>query len=86
MIEVVDVHKTYGNGQVTTPVLKGVSFAIEEGEYVAIMGASGTGKSTMMNILGCLDKPTSGHYRLEGTDVVNLDDRGLSRIRNEKIG
>ncbi|MFP3904279.1 MAG: ABC transporter ATP-binding protein [Armatimonadota bacterium] len=86
MIEVVDVHKTYTNGQVATPVLKGVSFTVEEGEYVAIMGASGTGKSTMMNILGCLDKPTSGHYRLEGTDVVNLDDRGLSRIRNEKIG
>lgn len=86
MIEVEDVHKTYGNGNVETPVLKGVSFEIKQGEYVAIMGSSGTGKSTLMNILGCLDKPTSGHYRLEGVDMVNLDDEGLSRTRNEKIG
>ncbi|MFO8007339.1 MAG: ABC transporter ATP-binding protein [Candidatus Brocadiia bacterium] len=86
MIEVEDLDKTYGNGSVSTPVLKDVSFRIEEGEYVAIMGASGTGKSTLMNILGCLDKPTAGHYRFEGTDMVNLDDEGLSLVRNEKIG
>ena len=86
MIELDNVDKTYGNGEVTTPVLKGVSFRIEAGEYVAIMGASGTGKSTLMNVLGCLDKPTGGHYRLDGTDVVDLDDDALSHLRNHKIG
>ena len=86
MIELDNVDKTYGNGEVTTPVLKGVSFRIEAGEYVAIMGASGTGKSTLMNVLGCLDKPTGGHYRLDGADVVDLDDDALSHLRNHKIG
>ena len=86
MIELQDIEKTYGNGEVTTPVLKGVSFRIEAGEYVAIMGASGTGKSTLMNVLGCLDKPTGGHYRLDGTDAVGLDDDALSHLRNHKIG
>jgi ABC-type lipoprotein export system ATPase subunit len=86
MIELDHIEKTYGNGEVTTPVLKGVSFRIEAGEYVAIMGASGTGKSTLMNVLGCLDKPTGGHCRLDGTDVVGLDDDALSHLRNHKIG
>ena len=86
MIELEDIEKTYGNGNVVTPVLKGINFRIERGEYLAIMGASGTGKSTLMNILGCLDKPTAGHYRLDGVDVVNLDDEELSHVRNEKIG
>ena len=86
MIEVRDIEKTYGGGVVTTPVLKGVSFGIEKGEYVAIMGASGTGKSTLMNILGCLDKPTAGRYRLDGVDMVVLDDDSLSHLRNRKIG
>ncbi|MDP2898596.1 MAG: ABC transporter ATP-binding protein [bacterium] len=86
MIKLEDIEKTYDTGSVTTPVLKGVSFHIEAGEYVAIMGASGTGKSTLMNILGCLDKPSAGHYRLDGTDMVNLDDDSLSRLRNRKIG
>jgi putative ABC transport system ATP-binding protein len=86
MIELKDIEKTYSNGSVITPVLRGISFRVEPGEYVAIMGASGTGKSTLMNILGCLDKPTSGHYLLGGVDVVNLDDENLSHIRNEKIG
>ncbi len=86
MIELEAIEKTYGNGGVTTPVLKRVSFRVEAGEYVAIMGASGTGKSTLMNILGCLDKPTGGVYRLEGTDVVNLNDDTLSHLRNHKIG
>lgn len=86
MIELDNIEKTYGNGSVTTPVLRGISFQIEPGEYVAIMGASGTGKSTLMNILGCLDKPTAGHYRFDGADVVELDDEELSHLRNEKVG
>jgi len=86
MIEVQNVSKSYGSGDARTSVLQEVSFGIEQGEYVAIMGASGTGKSTLMNILGCLDKPTEGQYRLEGTDMVNLDDEALSRVRNDKIG
>jgi putative ABC transport system ATP-binding protein len=86
MIQLDRIEKTYGNGAVRTPVLKGVSFTIEPGEYVAIMGASGTGKSTLMNILGLLDKPTGGRYLLDGTDVTGLDDRGLSRLRNKKLG
>ena len=86
MIEVKNVSKVYGSGEARTSVLEDVSFGIEQGEYVAIMGASGTGKSTLMNILGCLDKPTEGDYWLEGTDMVNLDDEALSRTRNDKIG
>ena len=86
MIELQEIEKTYGNGSVRTPVLKDISFRVELGEYVAIMGASGTGKSTLLNILGCLDKPTGGHYRLDGTDVVGLDDDALSHVRNHKIG
>ncbi len=86
MIEVEGLEKTYLSGSVATLVLKDLSFRIEEGEYVAIMGTSGTGKSTLMNILGCLDKPSAGHYRLDGTDVVSLDDDALSRLRNRKIG
>ena len=86
MIELNDIEKTYGNGSVSTPVLRGISFRVEPGEYVAIMGSSGTGKSTLMNILGCLDLPTAGEYRLDGVDVVELDDEELSQLRNEKIG
>ena len=86
MIEVEQLEKTYSTGRVATPVLKGVSFRINEGEYVAIMGTSGTGKSTLMNILGCLDKPTTGRYLLDDTDVGSLDDDALSHLRNRKIG
>jgi len=86
MIELEGIEKTYESGSVTTPVLRGVSFRVEPGEYVAIMGASGTGKSTLMNVLGCLDKPTAGRYRLDGVDVVELDDDELSHLRNDKIG
>ena len=86
MIEMEGIEKTYGNGVITTPVLKDISFRVERGEYVAIMGASGTGKSTLMNILGCLDMPTAGHYRLDDVDMVNLDDDALSQARNSKIG
>jgi len=86
MIDLKTIEKTYGNGSVATSVLKAISFRIDAGEHVAIMGASGTGKSTLMNILGCLDKPTAGCYRLNGADVINLDDNALSHLRNHKIG
>jgi len=86
MIELADIEKTYGQGDTATRVLKGISFRVEKGEYVAIMGASGTGKTTMMNVLGLLDKPTGGHYRLGDDDVVDLDDDALSHFRNRKIG
>lgn len=86
MIKLEGIEKTYLTGDVETLVLKGISFEIDPGEYVAIMGASGTGKSTLMNVLGCLDKPTAGHYHLEDVDMVNLDDEELSHLRNHKIG
>ena len=86
MIELADLDKTYGVGDVTTQVLKGISFCVEKGEYVAIMGASGTGKTTLMNLVGLLDKPTAGQYRLDDNDVITLDDEALSHMRNRKIG
>jgi putative ABC transport system ATP-binding protein len=86
MIELEGIEKTYTSGDVSTPVLKDVSFGIGPCEYVAIMGASGTGKSTLMTILGCLDKPTSGEYFLDGKDVSQLSDDELSWIRNRQIG
>ena len=86
MIQLKGIEKTYLTGDVATHVLKEISFEIDPGEYVAIMGSSGTGKSTLMNIIGCLDKPTAGHYDLDGVDMVNLDDDGLSHLRNHKIG
>ena len=86
MIELESIQKTYGSGDTATAVLDGVTFCIEAGEYVAIMGTSGTGKSTLMHILGCLDRPTSGSYRFDGTDVGDFEDQALSRLRNDKIG
>jgi ABC-type lipoprotein export system ATPase subunit len=86
VIELNDITRTYSDGAVTTPVLKGISFRIEPGEYVAIMGTSGTGKSTLMNILGLLDRASDGRYLLDGTDVTELDDKQLSRLRNKKFG
>ena len=86
IIHVENVHKFYQLGETRVHALRGVGVTIRSGEFVAIMGASGSGKSTFMNILGCLDKPTSGHYLLEGTDVSQLDKRQLARIRNRKLG
>jgi ABC-type lipoprotein export system ATPase subunit len=86
LIELEDIYKTYHLGTMDVPVLKGVSLAIEQGEMVALMGASGSGKSTMMNILGCLDRPSAGHYGLDGQAIESLsaDERAL--VRNRKIG
>ncbi len=86
MIRLKRIEKTFRNGGVDTPVLKGIDFSLDEGEFVALMGTSGTGKSTLMNILGCLDRATAGQYEFDGRDVVALDDVELSRLRNEKIG
>ena len=86
MIEVRDLTKIYRMGNVEVPALQGVSFRIERGEVVAIMGQSGSGKSTLMNVLGCLDLPTSGEYYLEGKNIAGLNEDELAEIRNQKIG
>ena len=86
VLEVTDVHRIYETEAGLTHALKGVSLAVERGEFLCIMGPSGSGKSTMMNILGCLDTPTSGSYRLEGIDVSTLDDDELAEIRATRIG
>jgi putative ABC transport system ATP-binding protein len=81
-----DLHKYYDLGESRVHALRGVSVSIQPGEFAAIMGASGSGKSTFMNILGCLDRPSSGRYLLEGFDVSGYDKRALAGIRNHKIG
>lgn len=86
LIEVKNVIKTYATGEAAFNALNGVSLTIEEGEFVAIMGASGSGKSTFMNMLGTLDKPNSGSYYLDGIDVLHLSSEKLSEIRNLKLG
>ncbi len=86
LIEIRDLHKTYVMGDTEVHALDGVDLDIDRGEYVAITGASGSGKSTLMNLLGCLDTPTSGTYVLNGHEVSTLDDDELARIRNQEIG
>ena len=86
MIELDKVTKVYHMGKVEVNALRGVSLSINAGEMVAIIGASGSGKSTMLNVIGCLDKPTSGSYFFEGVDVGQLNDNQLAEVRNKKIG
>ena len=86
LIKLQDITKVYQMGDVQVQALCGVSLQIHEGEFMAIMGPSGSGKSTLMNIVGCLDQPTSGRYWLDGTDVSQLNDNKLADIRNRKIG
>ncbi len=86
LIQLEDLYKIYNPGPNAVHALDGVSLTVQEGEYVAIVGQSGSGKSTLMNILGCLDIPTSGRYLLNGQDVSRLSDNQLSLIRNKRIG
>jgi putative ABC transport system ATP-binding protein len=86
MLELESITKIYRAGQTEIPALRGISCRIDDGEMVAITGPSGSGKSTLMNIIGCLDTPTSGQYRLDGTLVSELNDDQLAGIRNRKIG
>jgi putative ABC transport system ATP-binding protein len=86
VIRVEDVHKYYDLGETRVHALRGVSLEIRHGEFLAIMGASGSGKSTFMNLLGCLDRPTTGRYLLDGIDVSKHDKKALALIRNQKLG
>ena len=86
IIEIKNLRKDYHVGEVTVHALRGVDLKITEGEFVAIMGASGSGKSTMLNILGCLDKPTAGDYLLDGINVNTMDKDEIARLRNKKLG
>ncbi len=86
VIELSDIRRVFTMGDQQFAALKGVSFSVSPGEFVAIMGASGSGKSTCMNVLGCLDRPTSGSYLLDGVDVGGMDGDQLAEIRNRKLG
>ncbi|GAA5132638.1 ABC transporter ATP-binding protein [Thalassotalea piscium] len=86
MIRVENISRTYGSGESEVNALKNVTLTIKENEFVAIMGTSGSGKSTLMNVLGCLDTPSSGEYFLSGESIKSIDDVTLSKIRNNKIG
>ncbi len=85
LIRVQDVRKSYPMGDTEVKALRGVSLSVQRGEYVAVMGPSGSGKSTLMHLIGCLDRPSSGHYWLDGTAVEGLDDESLSELRNRKV-
>src|SRR5512135_3923825 len=86
MIEIQDITKVYRLGDVEVRALDGVDLKVEAGEWVAIMGPSGSGKSTLMNVIGCLDQPTSGSYKLDGIEVGRMNDEQLAAVRNRKIG
>jgi len=86
VIELAELHKTYESGDVAVHAVRGVSLVLERGEFVAIMGASGSGKSSLMNLLGCLDRPSRGRYLLDGVDVATLSRDELAGLRNRKLG
>jgi putative ABC transport system ATP-binding protein len=86
IVELKSVFKDYMQGKMVVPVLKDINMQIQEGEYLAVMGPSGSGKTTLMNILGCLDTPTSGEYILQGRVIAGLDDAQMAKIRNQSIG
>jgi putative ABC transport system ATP-binding protein len=86
LLELEDVARSYPMGRGEVHALRGVSLRAGRGDYLALMGPSGSGKSTLLHLLGCLDRPTRGRYRIDGTDVADLDDEALSRLRNRKIG
>ena len=86
MLKLKEIHKSYQQGSQEFPILKGIDLHVKEGDFLAIMGPSGSGKSNLMNIIGCLDKANAGSYHIEGTDVSNLSDNQLSDLRNQKIG
>ena len=86
VIDIQGITKTYVNGKLSVPVLHGIDLVVNKGEFVSIMGPSGSGKSTFMNILGCLDRPTTGSYRLNGDEVATLSDYELAYVRNKQIG
>lgn len=86
VINIQGITKTYVNGKLSVPVLHGIDLQVNKGEFVSIMGPSGSGKSTFMNILGCLDRPTTGSYRLNGDEVATLSDDELAFVRNKQIG
>lgn len=86
LIEITQLTKTYDSGEVKVEALKGINLTIPQGDFVAIMGASGSGKSTLMNILGCLDTPTTGDYFLDGIDVKKMNRNELAEFRNQKLG
>ncbi|WP_199337855.1 ABC transporter ATP-binding protein [Nostoc sp. FACHB-280] len=86
IIRLENIFKVYGSGETEVKALNNVNLTINEGEYCSIMGPSGSGKSTAMNIIGCLDRPTDGHYYLDNVDVAQMDDKALAHIRNKKLG
>ena len=86
MIEIRDINKVYRLGDVEVRALDGISLKVDAGEWVAIMGPSGSGKSTLMNVIGCLDQPTSGSYQLDRLEVATMNDEQLAAVRNRKIG
>ena len=86
LLELKNIYKNYIQGTMEVPVLKDINLCVEEGEYVAIMGPSGSGKYTLMNIIGCIDKPTSGTYLLDDVEIEKCKDKELSEVRNQKIG
>ena len=86
VIDIQGITKTYVNGKLSVPVLHGIDLVVNKGEFVSIMGPSGSGKSTFMNILGCLDRPTTGSYRLNGDEVATLSDDELAYVRNKQFG